>query len=282
MNGFINVNKAAGVTSAQEVNKIKRLSGTRCGHMGTLDPMASGVLPVAVGNAARLFDYFLKKSKTYVAEFTFGEESDTLDSTGNILKRGGRIPAAVEIESVLKNFIGEINQIPPLFSAKNVNGKRGYMLAREGAQFELPPKTVKIHSIKLTGQPSERTFTFEIVCGGGTYIRSLARDISASLGTYAVMSGLVRTRSGVFDLKSSVKTADLTAENLQNYLIPTESVIDLQKIFPNALEAKKLFNGLSLECGLPEGVYKIYCAGKTFYGLAEVKKGYLKVVTKLC
>lgn len=281
MTGFINVNKAAGATSAQEVNKIKRICGAPCGHMGTLDPMASGVLPVAIGNAARLFDYFLNKTKTYIAEFTFGEDSDTLDSTGKVINRG-RIPSAGEIESVLGDFIGEIDQIPPRFSAKNINGKRGYELAREGAEFSLPPKKVKIYSLKLLGQPRENVFSFEIECGGGTYIRSLARDVAASLGSCAVMSALVRTKSGVFELKNSVKTADLSVENVKNYVIPTENVIDLPNIFPTAAEAKRLFNGIPIESGLTDGKYKIFTSDGAFYGLAEVGKGFLKVVTKLC
>lgn len=282
MTGFINVNKAVGVTSAREVGIIKRLTGTSCGHMGTLDPLASGVLPIAVGNAARLFDYFLSKTKTYEADFTFGEETDTLDTSGTMLKRGGRIPSCEEIRSVLECFVGEINQIPPKFSAKNVNGKRGYMLAREGVDFELPPKKVKIFSLGLTGQKSADTFSFEIVCGGGTYIRSLARDVAKKLGTCAVMSGLVRTQSGPFLLRDSVKTEDLNAGNVQNYIIPAENVLDLQSVFPSAAEAKRLFNGLAVESGLADGKYKIYTADRAFYGIAEAVKGFLKVVTKLC
>lgn len=281
MTGFINVNKAAGATSAQEVNKIKRICGAPCGHMGTLDPMASGVLPIAIGNAARLFDYFLNKTKTYIAEFTFGEDSDTLDSTGKVIKRG-RIPSSGEIESILGDFIGEIDQIPPRFSAKNINGKRGYELAREGVEFSLPPKKVKIYSLKLLGQPRENVFSFEIECGGGTYIRSLARDVAASLGSCAVMSALVRTKSGVFELKNSVKTSNLSVENVKNYVIPTENVIDLPNIFPTAAEAKRLFNGIPIESGLADGKYKIFTSDGAFYGLAEVGKGFLKVVTKLC
>lgn len=282
MTGFINVNKAAGATSAQEVNKIKRICGAHCGHMGTLDPMASGVLPVAIGNAARLFDYFLNKTKTYIANFLFGADSDTLDTTGNIFRREERIPSAEEIGSVLGNFIGDLDQVPPRFSAKNINGKRGYMLAREGVEFELPPKKVKIYSIKLLEQTRADEFSFEIVCGGGTYIRSLARDIAASLNTCAIMSGLVRTQSGVFDIKNSVKTDELNVENLQDYLIPTESVLDMQSVYPSEAEAKRLFNGLTVESGLADGTYKIFTADGEFYGLAQAGKGFLKVVTKLC
>ena len=135
MNGFINVNKCAGASSAREVNIIKRLTGTPCGHMGTLDPMASGVLPVAVGNACRLFDYFLDKRKTYVARFEFGTDSDTLDTTGTLLKTGGYVPSENEIQACLPEMCGEVMQVAPKFSAKNIGGKRCYQLARAGIEF---------------------------------------------------------------------------------------------------------------------------------------------------
>ena len=138
--GFINVNKAAGVSSAREVAVIKKLTGQACGHLGTLDPMACGVLPVAVGNATRLFDYFLTKRKRYIAEFTFGTDTDTLDTTGTITAEGGRIPSEEEICAALPYLTGELMQVPPNYSAKNVNGARGYELARKGEVFTLPPK----------------------------------------------------------------------------------------------------------------------------------------------
>ena len=282
MTGFININKAQGMSSAQEVNKIKRLTGKPCGHMGTLDPMASGVLPVAVGNAARLFDYFLSKSKTYIATFVFGKDSDTLDTTGNILKTGERIPGTDEINSVLSEFVGEIDQIPPKYSAKCINGKRGYQLARDGVEFELSPKKVKIYSIEYLEQVRPDTYSFEIECGGGTYIRSLARDIGARLNTCAIMSSLVRTKSGVFTLDTAVKTEILNTFNISDFLIPTESVLDLNSIYPSAQDAKKLFNGLPVQTDLTDGIYKIFDADSCFYGLADIKAGILKVKTKLC
>lgn len=282
MTGFINVDKQEGASSAREVAVIKRLSGSPCGHMGTLDPMASGVLPIAIGNSARLFDYFLSKRKKYAATFLFGYDSPTLDTQSELVKKDRHIPTAAEIAEILPALTGEIMQIPPKYSAKNVNGKRGYMLARQGVEFELQPKKVNIYSIKLTKQLSENQFSFEIECGGGTYIRSLARDMAAACGSFAVMSALRRTQSGIFTEENSVKTSALTAENLCEYLIPTESVLPFEKIYPNEREAKKLFNGLAVESGLAEGLYKIYTVEKSFYGLAEVHGGMLKVRTKLC
>lgn len=282
MTGFITVDKAAGVSSACEVNLIKRLSGTPCGHMGTLDPMASGVLPVAIGNAARLFDYFLDKKKTYVANFEFGTDSDTLDTTGNIISANGVVPSADEIMRALPSLCGEVLQIPPKFSAKNINGKRGYQLARAGVEFSLPPKKVNIYSIKLLKQISENTFSFEIECGGGTYIRSIARDLGKKLETCAVMSALVRAKSGCFTLENAVRTSRLTAENLSDFIIATDSVLPFESIYPDKNDAKKLFNGLSVPCELSDGIYKIYFTDGSFYGLAEAKFSKLKVRTKLC
>ena len=282
MTGFIIVDKAAGASSAQEVAKIKRLVNTPCGHMGTLDPMASGVLPVAIGNSARLFDYFLDKRKTYLATFRFGVDSDTLDTTGALSEHAGSIPSKSQILSVLGEFIGEIDQIPPKYSAKNVSGKRAYQLARSGVEFSLPPKKVKIYSIKLLGQPSEDSFDFEIECGGGTYIRSIARDLAARLETCAVMSALKRTKSGLFSIDNAVSTKDLTVDNIKNFIIPTDSVLPYESITPDEKSAKKLFNGLSVYFDKADGIYKIYSIDGSFYGLAEVAQSNLKVRKKLC
>lgn len=286
MTGFINVNKAEGVSSAAEVAKIKRLLKTPCGHMGTLDPMATGVLPVAVGNAARLFDYFLEKRKTYVATFRFGVESDTLDTTGNVRENAGLVPQYDEVLRVLPFFTGEIMQVPPKYSAINVGGRRGYALAREGVAFEPTPKKVKIYSLKLLDKPCldkpcGNNFRFEIECGGGTYVRSLGRDIAARLNTCAVMSALVRTRSGIFGIENSVPTQSLTAENVNNYIIPTENVLPYDVIQVDGDDAKKLFNGVAVNCAYPDGIYKIYKDG-LFYGLAQASQYVLKVIKKLC
>lgn len=282
MTGFINVNKEQGASSAQEVAKIRRLTQTPCGHMGTLDPMASGVLPVAIGNAARLFDYFLSKNKTYIAVFKFGADSDTLDTTGVITARGGKVPSKNELSSVMNEFTGEVEQLPPKYSAKCINGKRGYQLAREGVEFELSPKKVIIHCIKLLDKVSEDEYSFEIECGGGTYIRSIARDLGARLGTCAIMSNLVRTKSGPFTLKNAVQSNLLTPQNLGNYIINTQDVLSFDSIYPSETQAKKLLNGLSVGCGKADGIYKFFNADGSFYGLAEVKQNVLKVRTKLC
>ena len=283
--GFFNVDKPSGITSSAVVNKCKWLTATPCGHLGTLDPLASGVLPVGVGNATRLFDYFLEKEKEYVAEFTFGVASDTLDSTGT-LTIDGRIPTEKEIEAVLPSLKGEIAQIPPKYSAKSVNGRRGYELARAGVEFELAPKTVNIYDIAMLGSgEAKNSYRFQIRCGGGTYIRSIARDMAFALGTNGVMSALKRTKSGVFTAENAIPffllEQDLPVSELEKYLIPTESVLPFPKLLLNGRKAEKIFNGLAVEAEQSDGLYKLY-QGENFYGLAQVEKGMAKAKTKLC
>lgn len=283
--GFFNIDKPSGLTSSTIVNKCKWLTGIPCGHLGTLDPLASGVLPVGVGNATRLFDYFLEKQKEYIAEFTFGVTSDTLDSTGERV-HGGGIPTETEIKSVLSSLVGEVWQMPPKYSAKSVNGRRGYELARAGIEFELKPKLVKIFDIELLGKTeNENAFAFKINCGGGTYIRSIARDMAEKLETNALMSALQRTKSGVFTLENaipfSILEQDLSAEELEKYLIPTESVLLFEKLLLTDKNAVKIFNGLAVDAEQVDGLYKLYKDG-LFYGIAEIKNGKAKAKTKLC
>ena len=285
--GFFCVDKPSGIVSSAVVNKLKWLSGLPAGHLGTLDPLASGVLPVGVGNATRLFNYFLEKQKTYIAEFTFGVDSDTLDSTGELVY-GGRVPSEAEISSVLPSLVGEVMQLPPKYSAKNVNGKRGYELARAGVEFELAPKKVKIDSVTLLGKgENENSFRFEIVCGGGTYIRSIARDMAELLQTKAVMSALRRTQSGVFTLENSIPyewflREDITAEELQEKIIPTESVLPYAELVLEASLKERLLFGQTVRAEVKDGTYTFYGLDGSFYGLAEAKDKRVKLTTKLC
>lgn len=282
VSGFINVNKAQGVSSAREVAIIKRLTNLSCGHLGTLDPMASGVLPVAVGNATRLFEYFLTKRKRYVAEFTFGIDTDTLDTTGEVIKSGGKVPRQEEIEAALPYLTGELMQVPPNYSAKSVNGVRGYKLAREGKQFSLPPKKVGVGEFKLLCCVSERVFRFEIECGGGTYIRSLGRDLAALMGTYAAMNALCRTMSGDFKIENSVETRLLTRDNIFGSLIPADSVLPYPAITLSAGEEKLYLNGVPVNCGLADGQYSVYRSDGSFYGVGLSDGKTLKSRLKLC
>ena len=282
--GFFNIDKPSGIVSSTVVNKLKWLTGTPCGHMGTLDPLASGVLPVGCGNATRLFDYFLEKEKEYIAEFTFGVDSDTLDSTGNLVY-GGHVPNESEICAVFPTLLGDIMQVPPKYSAKNVNGKRGYDLARAGVEFELAPKKVHIYDLQLLEQSKENAFRVKIRCGGGTYIRSIGRDLAAALGTKAVMSELNRTQSGCFlqtnAIPFSVLEQDPTVEELEKMCIPTESVLPFEMLLLTDKQSEKLYNGQRIAVENADGLYKIYKDG-AFYGIGEVVEGLAKAKTKLC
>lgn len=277
MTGFVNINKETGVSSAFVVNRVKRLAHTPAGHMGTLDPLASGVLPVALGNACRLFDYFSDKKKTYLARFRFGVTTDTLDGEGEKIYKG-EVPRAEEIQSALPALTGKILQIPPAYSAKSVNGVRSYVLARASREAELAPKEVEVFSFRCLEQTAPDEFAFEIVCGGGTYIRALARDLAKELRTYAYMSKLERTASGIFNLESAVALDKLTAENIFDYIIPTEEALPYPVL---NLQSDRVFNGLKERVEREDGLYKLYRKGE-FYGIASVKDGLAKAEKKLC
>ena len=277
MTGFLNIHKKTGVSSAFVVNKVKRLSGIPAGHMGTLDPLASGVLPVALGNACRLFDFFADKKKTYLARFRFGVTTDTLDGEGEKIVKG-EVPTEGEIQAALPSLTGRIMQVPPVYSAKSVNGVRSYQLARAGKEVELKAKQVEIFAFNLIEQTAPDEFAFKITCSSGTYIRALARDLAAALNTYAYMSMLERTASGIFTLENAVSLEELTKENIANYLIPTEHVLPYPVL---DLESERVFNGLKERVSVADGLYKLYKQGE-FYGIASVKDGLAKAEKKLC
>ena len=278
--GIINLNKPEGVSSARAVSLIKRLSGLPCGHMGTLDPLASGVLPVAVGNAARLFDYLMQKQKVYRALFAFGSETDTLDRAGAGVKSGGTIPSESAVRAALASFVGEYDQLPPVYSAKSVNGVRAYALARRGQEVVLAPKRVRVDAMELLGCEGAGVYAVRIVCGGGTYIRSLARDVAVKCGTCGYMAALVRERSGMFTLEKSVSPASLTAENWREHLIPPDAVPELPSLSFEGAAAAKLKNGVSVAAGGADGAYKLYLDG-AFYGVAQLSGGLARAKTKL-
>ncbi|HEY8423963.1 MAG TPA: tRNA pseudouridine(55) synthase TruB, partial [Clostridia bacterium] len=188
MTGFVNFLKPPKMTSAQAVALIKKLSGgQKCGHMGTLDPFACGVLPIALGKAAKLFDYFVQKEKVYRAVFKFGVQTDTYDLDGNIIKTDNKKITLEQINRILPDFVGTISQLPPGYSAKRINGKRAYELARSGQDVNLKPVEVKIYKISAQ-ELADNEFIFDITCSGGTYIRSICRDIAQKLDTCAVMT----------------------------------------------------------------------------------------------
>lgn len=277
MIGFINVIKPEGMSSARAVTAVKKKFNCPCGHMGTLDPMAAGVLPVGIGKASRLFQYLLDKEKTYVARFKFGFTTDTLDVTGKVIKDGGKIPTIDEINEVISNFVGEIDQVPPKYSAKCIDGKRGYQLARSGVEFELAPKKVTILSAKCLGQTGDDEFEFEFKCKGGTYIRSLARDIAYSLNTLGVMSALNRTSAGVFNYENGVTVDDLKdCEDLQKFLIAPDTVINFEKLVLTNEQATKILNGVYEDYGFKDGIYRVYNES-VFWGVGVAEGGSVRI-----
>ena len=276
MNGFFNIFKSSGVNSTFIVNKIKRLTKTPCGHMGTLDPMASGVLPVAVGKSTRLFDYLADKVKVYEAEFTFGYETDTLDATGTTINTTQTQVTEEQIRAVLGEFVGEINQVPPKYSANNINGRRGYELARKGIEFELKSKKVNVFRFELKEKIADNIYTFTIECGKGTYIRSLCRDLAYRLNTLGTMSKLCRTQSGIFTAETAISVDELE-NNLEKYLIAPDTTISYEKFYLTESQAKKILNGVFEITHLEEGkLYRVYSPTE-FFGIGKVENGLLKI-----
>lgn len=282
MIGFINVYKATNVTSNYVVQKIKKkFNISKIGHMGTLDPMASGLLPIAIGKATRLFDYMLEKVKRYNVTYEFGYETDTLDITGEIVNKSDVIPTKEQIETVIASMIGKQDQLPPKFSAKNVNGNRAYDLARKGIDFELKPKEIEIFEIVLT-KSIGNSYSFSILCGSGTYIRAIGRDIAYKLGTYATMSQLERCETGVFTLSTSISLDKiLECNSLEDVIV---SPVDVFKNFNNinidSKQYKDLLDGKTVKFKyLENNAFLIY--NNKLIGVCKSGKEYLKLDTYL-
>lgn len=273
MNGFLNIYKPRGMSSAHCLNKVKKKLDYKCGHMGTLDPLASGILPIGVGQASRLFDHLLDKKKVYLAEFTFGYETSTLDSEGEPVKTSDKIPTKGEIIDLLPHLCGKVMQIPPIFSAKCIDGKKSYELARKGIAVELKAKEVEIFYINLIEDNSPK-FKFEICCGGGTYIRAIARDIAYALNTFGTMTALERIQSGYFTMQNCIHLDDfLASDNPQSFLIKSDFPLNYEKLVLDSYKATRLINGLKDDFDIPDGKYKVYCEDEFWgVGICEQKK----------
>lgn len=233
MIGFINVYKPSGITSSTVVQKIKKhFHIDKVGHMGTLDPLAEGLLPIAIGKATRLFDHMLDKKKTYNVVFEFGYETDTLDITGVETKRLEKKLSVDDIKNNLSKMLGKQLQMPPKYSAKNINGARAYTLARSGIDFELSPKEIEIFAFELLQQVDTNKYQFKVVCSSGTYIRAVGRDFANILGTYATMTNLQRCDMGYFQLENSYPLDDiLECEDLEKLLVsPLDVLTSFDKI----------------------------------------------------
>ena len=247
MFGFVNINKPKGMTSHDVVANVRRLTGIRqIGHTGTLDPFAEGVLPICIGRATRLIEY-LEDDKAYLATVQFGSNTDTYDIDGQVTQTFDKKVTREEIEAILDDFRGEIEQMPPIYSAIKVNGKKLYEYARKGEEVEIKPRSVVIEKLELVDFDAvKQTAQLEVKCSKGTYIRSLAFDIGKKLGAGAHLSALVRTQAGRFKLENSITLQKLVFEEVKNYLINPIDVLPQKQLEVTQADLEKIKNGVSL------------------------------------
>lgn len=277
--GIINVLKPAGITSNYVLNQIKKkLHPKKIGHLGTLDPSGVGVLPVCINKGTKLFDYFMQKDKTYKTVFVFGKETDTLDSDGQVTKTDDVDISNKQILSVLPKLIGIQDQLPPNYSAKKIDGKKAYELARNGIEFELKPKKVNIFDIKLVKKLARNTFLFEIECSSGTYIRSIVRDMAKLLDTVGYVGAIIRTKSGFFHIENAIQIDEID----ESKIISLKNVLqNAQKVFVSNEFYDKIINGNRIEIDCKDITNCIVFCKEQLMGIADVKNGVLKVKTSL-
>lgn len=242
--GFINVIKPTGMTSSDVVFAVKKkLKIKKIGHLGTLDPAATGVLPIAVGKATKFFDYFLNKDKVYIARVKFGIETDTLDGFGKIVKKDNKTVLKEDILGKIQSFIGKIEQYPPKYSAIKINGKRACDLARENVEFEIKPKQIEVFDINLLDDFSDNEFLFKVHCSAGTYIRTLFSDLAYSLGTISTTTAILRIKSGRFSILDALPLEKIN----ENSLVSISNAFDSCRVIGvNEALAKKFINGVSV------------------------------------
>ena len=283
--GILVINKEKGISSARVVSLIRRaLDMKKVGHTGTLDLEASGILPIVVGKATRVSDYMMQKDKTYETEMILGARTDTLDAAGTITEKSDVVVSKEEFIKAMDSFRGEIEQIPPMYSALKVSGKKLYDLAREGIEIERKKRKVKIYDIKLLDFDFPRA-KISVTCSKGTYIRTLVDDIGQKLGTFAYVDELVRTRVGDFDIKDSIQSQnilDLDRDYLIDKLYPIDSVLDdFKEIRLEGEFLENLINGQIVEIDdFIDKDLRVY-AGSDFVGLGisyrEKEKIFLKM-----
>ncbi|MBE7032253.1 MAG: tRNA pseudouridine(55) synthase TruB [Ruminococcaceae bacterium] len=286
MDGIVNVNKPLGITSHDVVYKLRRLLGIKkIGHTGTLDPDASGVLPMCVGKGTKIAEMLTATDKQYLAELTLGAFTDTQDASGEVLERFEVSVTEDEIREKIAGFVGEIRQIPPMFSAIKVNGKKLYELAREGKTIEREARTVTIKNIEVQGiDLAAKTVTMLVDCSKGTYIRTLCNDIGAALGCGGYMSKLTRTKTGRFCIEDSF-TLEQIEEMLERgdtgFMVPVaEALPEYCRITLADKNAKKVRNGIKISVeGLNEGeTYRVFDESGEFLILAQQTEGTLEVI----
>ncbi|HHT17813.1 MAG TPA: tRNA pseudouridine(55) synthase TruB [Papillibacter sp.] len=283
MNGILIIDKPSDWTSHDVVAKLRGLLRIRrIGHGGTLDPMATGVLPVFIGRATRAVMFCEDYDKSYTARLALGIETDTQDTTGNILtERDAAHIAFSDIEALLPRFSGEILQIPPMYSAIKIGGKKLYELARRGIETERPARPVTIHALSL--RQDDSGFILDVTCSKGTYIRTLCHDIGQALGCGAAMSALRRTRVGPFTLGDAVSLH--TVENavksgdVEGLIRPVDTLFSAYPaITVNEAQKKRCLAGAAFPIKAEEGLYRVYDAGQGFLMLGRVENGAMKTV----
>lgn len=284
MDGIIIINKGKNYTSNDVVSIVKKITKSKVGHTGTLDPNATGVLPLLIGNATKVSKYLINHDKEYEVVLQLGIRTETADVEGKVIEQK-EVTAEMlnkdNIEEKLQQFIGKQEQIPPIYSAIKVNGKKLYEYARKGQEVELKPRQIKIYSIQLVGiNEKEKQISFKVKCSKGTYIRSLCEDISKKLGTVGYMKELNRLQVGEFYIKDAVTISEMKekieAGNLEN-------IITIEEIFKNnpqiQLEQEQIepyINGVKINTEKINGVYRIYKPDGTFIGLGIVENSKLK------
>jgi tRNA pseudouridine55 synthase len=289
INGWVILDKPVGMTSTQAVGKVRWLfQAQKAGHAGTLDPLATGVLPIALGEATKTVPYAVDGVKAYEFTVRWGVETDTDDAEGRVVETSDKRPTASEIEAILSDFHGEILQTPPQFSAIKVQGERAYDLARSGEEVKLEPRSVQIDRLDLVASPDADTAVFEAECGRGTYVRALARDMGRRMGCLGHVIQLRRTRVASFDAKNAVTVAELEAAHdagdggveLAGFLQPIElALADLIEISVSPPDAARLARGQSVlmrgrDAPIVSG--EAYAVAKgTLIAICEVDKGEL-------
>ena len=256
MFGFLNIYKPRGKTSHDVVSYLRRITNIKqIGHTGTLDPFAEGVLPVCIGKATRLIEY-LNDDKAYIGTVRFGKSTTTYDVEGEAVNYSDKFVTLEQTEKALENFTGDIEQLPPIYSAIKVKGKKLYEYARKGEQVEITPRKVNIRRLEiLKFDEGNRVLELYIECSKGTYIRSIANDLGEFLGVYGYLEKLVRVKAGDFEIKDSVKLDEITTQqDVSKYLIYPLQKLNYPTYELSDAEKEKVSHGMALDINMPEGI----------------------------
>lgn len=283
LNGIMLIDKPCDWTSHDVVGKLRGiLHERRIGHSGTLDPMATGLLVVFVGRATRAVEFAEADSKEYIAGLRLGISTDTQDITGNTLKSSNSLPSKAELEQALSAFKGEISQIPPMYSAIKVGGRKLYELARRGKSVERKPRRVTIDKLDIIGE-NESDYVLDVVCSKGTYIRTLCNDIGDTLGCGGCMSSLRRVKAGAFSIEKAhtIDEIQAAADNggLDEIIIPVDRLFSAYpELTVRDTAEKKLRNGNIIKLAAPNGTYRVYTETGGFLLLGEASDNKLKTI----